>query len=173
MEIYDNLSVPELKVLVTKFNVIATDETGEPHGVVSVEGLESAVGQLKQGWYEPEEAIASCFKSLIINHPFKNGNKRTALMTMRYFKEPLPTKNQLYHLTMQLASEGGSKIESKEIANFLYGTDYKIENPKITTLPDTPPGRAGWSGSIWDELDEIEEEEPVDKEIGTEESSED
>jgi prophage maintenance system killer protein len=161
MEDFRSYSMDELVSLASEINKQLTKRTGEPFGIYSQSGLESAVGQLLQGWYSDEEALASAFKSLILNHTFINGNKRTAVVLIQYFKDTVLTENQLYDLTMKIANPGGGQISKEEISNFLYGTKYPVAKPLIKELSDKPIPETGWDfqtrDSIWKELDEIED----------------
>jgi prophage maintenance system killer protein len=151
----------ELRDIVIQINKRITEKTGEGHAIVYSNGLDSAVGQLLQGWYSDEEAIAACFKSICLNHAFKNGNKRTAVIFMQFLKPTKLTANQLYDLTMKLSTEGGGQIENQEVANWLYGTKYEVENPKIKELSNRPIPQTGWDSatrdSIWRDLENIED----------------
>jgi hypothetical protein len=121
----NSLDLDKFKRWIILVNKTETEDKGEPHMIENENGLASALGQLKQGWYEPKEAIAACFKSLIINHSFRNGNKRTAVINMIKLKEPLLDDNQVHELTFKLASSGGGHIETKEISNILYEVNYQ------------------------------------------------
>lgn len=61
--------------------------TGEPHQLMSAELLESACARPKNRWaYEGEQdvvrlACTLCF-AIAANHPFTQGNKRTAFVAM-------------------------------------------------------------------------------------------
>lgn len=59
---------------------IIIDEFGGSDGIRDLGALESAVFRPQTGYYEDPIAEASAlFESLIQNHPFIDGNKRTAL----------------------------------------------------------------------------------------------
>ena len=63
----------------------------------------------------PVEKAAAIFESIIINHPFIDGNKRTAYVLMRLIllKHDLDiaaTQNEKYEMTIA-ASKGDSRIE--------------------------------------------------------------
>lgn len=62
------------------------DHYGGAHGLRDQKGLESAVGRLQSGYYENllDEA-AALWESLSQNHPFIDGNKRTAFSAMNRF----------------------------------------------------------------------------------------
>lgn len=62
------------------------DHYGGSLGVRDLQGLESAVGRLQSGYYENllDEA-AALWESLSQNHPFVDGNKRTAFSAMNRF----------------------------------------------------------------------------------------
>lgn len=59
---------------------ILIDEFGGAEGVRDLGALETAVFRPQTGYYEdPIAEAAALFESLIQNHPFLDGNKRTAL----------------------------------------------------------------------------------------------
>lgn len=59
---------------------ILIDEFGGVEGVRDLGALEAAVFRPQTGYYEdPIAEAAALFESLIQNHPFLDGNKRTAL----------------------------------------------------------------------------------------------
>ena len=56
---------------------------GGAHAVRDIGGLESALGRLHTGYYaDIIEEAAALFESLSQNHPFIDGNKRTAMTAM-------------------------------------------------------------------------------------------
>lgn len=62
---------------------IVIDEFGGSDGVRDLGALEAAVFRPQTGYYEDSIAeAAALFESLIQNHPFIDGNKRTALGAM-------------------------------------------------------------------------------------------
>jgi len=59
---------------------------GGIHGVRDQAALESAAGRLQSGYYADEiEEAAALFESLSQNHPFLDGNKRTAITAAGVF----------------------------------------------------------------------------------------
>lgn len=59
---------------------------GGSHGLKEEGYLESAIGRLETGYYENlTEEAAAFWESLAGNHAFHDGNKRTALMSVRVF----------------------------------------------------------------------------------------
>ena len=73
----------------------------------------------------PFEKAAALGESLIINHPFVDGNKRTALLAMlallkEYGKELSVDENELYNFVIQM-STGEKKFE--EIVTWLKTKD--------------------------------------------------
>ena len=101
---------------------------GEPFGILDVNRLESAVGNQWAPYPSDEQVIASIFRSLIQNHPYKNGNKRTAVAVMYMLatdigREVELSNTELNDLVYQLASEGGSLISVNAIANKLFGLE--------------------------------------------------
>ena len=84
---------------------------GGAHGLRDRELLESALGQAKQTYAHTrdihEAAAQYCF-SLAKNHPFVDGNKRTAADSMLTFLvlnriEPTLTVEQLFEWTLRVA----------------------------------------------------------------------
>lgn len=71
---------------VIEINQAEVAETGEPFGLRDLAGLESAVARPRSIWdYEPRRGqdivvlMTALISSLARNHPFEQGNKRTAL----------------------------------------------------------------------------------------------
>ena len=61
-------------------------DSREPFGLRSVDALESAVGRPASGYYDDVIAeAAALWESLAGNHPFVNGNKRTAFAATHLF----------------------------------------------------------------------------------------
>jgi death-on-curing protein len=72
----DYLTVVEVLAI----HVLLIDEFGGTHGVRDFGALEAAVFRPQTGYYEdPVAEAAALFESLVQNHPFLDGNKRTAL----------------------------------------------------------------------------------------------
>lgn len=67
------------------------EETGGSHGVRSMALLESALSRPRSGFGEQEFYLdlhakaAALLESRIMNHPFVDGNKRTAAITVEFF----------------------------------------------------------------------------------------
>ena len=56
------------------------DEFGGRHGIINQSMLESAIGRPQTGYYEDLHSMAAALiESIIQNHPFVDGNKRTGL----------------------------------------------------------------------------------------------
>lgn len=54
--------------------------TGGRAGIVSLDSIESAIGRPYTGYYRPiEKKAAALVESVVCNHGFVDGNKRTAL----------------------------------------------------------------------------------------------
>lgn len=65
-------------------------DTGEPHGILKPNELESACARPQNLWhYEDERNVVALAVSLLAgviqNHPFEQGNKRVALIGARNF----------------------------------------------------------------------------------------
>ncbi|MDA8192757.1 MAG: Fic family protein [Thermaerobacter sp.] len=77
------------EVLFIHFQVI--ERFGGTHGVLNLNGLESGVSQPKATmdgddlYVSVLEKAAVLLHSLVLNHPFQDGNKRTAFTTMGLF----------------------------------------------------------------------------------------
>ena len=101
---------------------------GEPFRILDLGRLESALGNQYAPYELDEQVIASVFRSLILNHPFANGNKRTASMVLKVLansikKDIVLSRDELGDLVYQIASEGGSQMPVNTIANKLFGLD--------------------------------------------------
>ena len=97
---------------------------GGAHGLRDQELLESALGQAQQTYAKTkdiyEAAAQYCF-SLARNHPFLDGNKRTAADSMLTFLvlnriEPTLTVEQLFESTLRVAI---GKLDRPELAALL------------------------------------------------------
>jgi death-on-curing family protein len=105
---------------------------GEPFGILDDDRLMSALGQqyFADLYGSDEKAIASVYRSLIQNHPFKNGNKRTAVVAMVIMADSIGRKvvlsdDELSKLTCLLADAGGARMSVGSIANRLFGTEFE------------------------------------------------
>lgn len=88
---------------------------GEPHEILDRGRIESALGNQYQPYPSLELAFASVYKSLVINHGFANGNKRTGVLALYLasvmLKNPLIISDENFNdLTYRVAGEGGSQI---------------------------------------------------------------
>lgn len=113
----------------------------EPFGILDNNRLESAVGQQQFGYLygSDEQAIASFFRSIIQDHPFRNGNKRTAVIAMKFLannigSDVILNDTELGDFIYELADEGGSKISVNAITNKLFGTNLDEDVEKHDTL---------------------------------------
>ena len=98
----------------------------EPFQVLDNNRIESALGNQFQPYPRKELAIASMYKSLVINHGFLNGNKRTAVIALyvasKIAGNELNVSDQdLAALTYRIAGENGSKVPVEEIAYIVFG----------------------------------------------------
>lgn len=108
---------------------------GEPFGVVDKNRIYSALGNQIQPYPSKEQAFASMYKSLVINHGFLNGNKRTGVIALyissNLINNPLKINDKdLCELTYKIAGEGGSQILVEDIANMVF--KYKVSNKKLS-----------------------------------------
>lgn len=82
---------PDATEIIT-LNRLIVEGTGEPHIIINEPGLESACARPRNIWlYEDEWRLAYLGAALICsigrNHPFAQGNKRTALVAAMQFFE--------------------------------------------------------------------------------------
>ena len=98
---------------------------GEPHQIMNKVAIESAIGNQYQPYSRPELAYVSVYKSLIINHGFMNGNKRTAVIVLYIASVMIGNELRindevLANLTYKIACEGGGRLSVEEIANQVF-----------------------------------------------------
>lgn len=95
--------------LVIEFNEITVAETGEPFFVRDRGLLESALARPQNHWSYGETDLAFLAVALLLgialNHPFGQGNKRTAFAAAAYF-----LKLNGYHFAAQDGSELGDRV---------------------------------------------------------------
>jgi death-on-curing protein len=100
---------------------ILIDKFGGSKGIRDLAGLEAALARPyatfdKQDLYPTAiEKASAIFESLIINHPFMDGNKRTAYVLMRltlleFGFDIVASQNEKYEMTIS-ASKGDFKFE--------------------------------------------------------------
>lgn len=126
-------SVP--KELIIEINSSLMDIVGKKSQLLSSYSLEAALGNqdtLSQYDIETKYIVAAVFKGLILNHPFEDGNKRTAIA---YVKKACALNNiesinydRLKDLAIKIASENGSKLTKEEIAKEIFSKDDKNSN---------------------------------------------
>ena len=107
----------------------------EPFGVTDENRIYSALGNQIQPYPSKEQAFASMYKSLVINHGFLNGNKRTGVIALyissKLIDNPLKINDKdLCELTYKIAGEGGSQILVEDIANMVF--KYKVSNKELS-----------------------------------------
>ncbi len=107
---------------------------GGAHGVRDLSLLESAVGRPRAGYgrYEVHPDLfsktAALLQSLIKNHPFIDGNKRTALVAADVFlrrngyKMTAPSQD-LFHFALAVTND---KVDSKAITAWLQNNSQSL-----------------------------------------------
>ena len=91
---------------------------GEPFAVIDINRICSALGNQIQPYPSKEQAFASMYKLLVINHGFLKDN-------------PLKINDKdLCELTYKIAGEGGSQILVEDIANMVF--KYKVSNKELS-----------------------------------------
>ena len=96
----------------------------EPFGVIDKERILSALSNQYQPYTSYEKAFASVYKSLILNHGFLNGNKRTAVIALYIGSKMIDNlisinDDDLVSLTYKIADVNGSLISIEEITKKL------------------------------------------------------
>lgn len=75
--------------LIVEFNQLTVSDTGEPHGLIHPNLLESALAKPINYWHYGEQDVVVLAVSLMVgigcNHPFLQGNKRCAFAALEYF----------------------------------------------------------------------------------------
>ena len=75
--------------LLIEFNELEVSATGEPHVLRDLGGLESAIARPVNHWHYGEADVVALAVALLLgiarNHPFLQGNKRTAFAAADYF----------------------------------------------------------------------------------------
>jgi len=118
---------------------------GEPinHGLLS-----SAVGRPMQTMFNQDlykgvfQKGAALFHSLIANHPFYNGNKRTAVLALDHFlmangRLLILTNEEMYRLAKETATYNERKMTHKQIFRHIARTIRRSSVP-ISKLKKSP-----------------------------------
>ena len=137
---------------------------GENFRILDLNRLESALGNQWAPYPMEEQAIASVFRSLIQNHPFENGNKRTAVIAMSMMADSIGVDivlndKELGDLVYKLADAGGSLISVNSIANQLFGLELeeKLDEARVQS--------AVKSNGVYSVLNDTWIKEPVKEDI--------
>jgi death-on-curing protein len=121
---------------VIKIQDILIDKFGGAKGIRDLAQLESALSRPYQtfGGIELHEnqfhKAAAIIQSLLINHPFIDGNKRIGFVVMRLILlekgwEINATQDEKYSFVINIAS---GKMEFNEIANWIQSNAIRISN---------------------------------------------
>ena len=121
---------------VIKIQDILIDKFGGAKGIRDLAQLESALSRPYQtfGGLELHEnqfhKAAAIIQSLLINHPFIDGNKRIGYVVMRLILlekgwEIIATQDEKYSFVINNAS---GKMEFNEIANWIQSNAIRISN---------------------------------------------
>lgn len=105
-------------------NILVCAKVNEESQVINYNNLESALS-VQYSYYDTDEQIASALlRSLIINHGFADGNKRTAVMACTIIKQPILSDKNLAKIANDIAI--GTIRDVDEIANLLYHGKEKV-----------------------------------------------
>lgn len=122
---------------VIAINEQIVNRTGEPFSIINADVIKSSIGNQYQPYDSDEQAIASVFKSLILNHGFQNGNKRTAVACLKVFNVDIKCDDkELVDLVYKIASENGGQVSVNHVANVLFnlGLDESLNESINDTL---------------------------------------
>jgi death on curing protein len=112
---------------IVQLHVLVVGETGGSTGIRDLEPLESVVGAQnqyvfgKETYTDPMQKAAALIRGIIGDHPFVDGNKRTALLTALTFLKingvnlTIP-QGDLENFAVQVAID---KLNVSSIANWL------------------------------------------------------
>ena len=101
-------------------NEAICEDQGTESVVLSRENLLSALGI--QQWYQDKELQASALlRSLILNHPFQDGNKRTAYVAAMMVATINRDDNEVERCLLEIAR--GNLKDVNDIASILYNTE--------------------------------------------------
>jgi death-on-curing protein len=119
---------------VLEIHQILIQEFGGLHGIRDKDLLQSALERPFSGFGEiefyktPQEKAAAIVESIVKNHPFIDGNKRTGyvlmrLLLMQFGQDVIATQEEKYEFVIQVAS---GEIDFTEIATWIIGKTTKI-----------------------------------------------
>lgn len=113
---------------VLMINKIICNREGQSSSVINESNIKSALS-VQYSYYDTDEEIRTAlFHHLIIAHGFEDGNKRTAVTVLLYDGNVNISDNELEKITLEIASNNGSKYNIKELTNKIFGTNLIIEN---------------------------------------------
>jgi death on curing protein len=110
------------------------DETGGSHGIRELGLLRSALALPRQS-FEKKDLYPTLFKkatalimSLIKNHPFIDGNKRTAVVTLGIFLEVNGYTLQVENAALAefINEMAGTRMSSSKVENWIKSNSKKI-----------------------------------------------
>jgi death on curing protein len=113
---------------VIRIHDILIDEFGGSKGIRDIKLLDSAINRpfqtfdMKDLYPSPVEKSAAIFESLIINHPFIDGNKRIAYVLMRlvllqYELDIKANQDEKYDFVIKAAK---SELDFESIKNWIF-----------------------------------------------------
>ena len=95
----------------------------QDHSVLNFDALSSCLNAY-DSYYEDDNHISSAiFRSIITNHPFKDGNKRTAFLVLQFINFSNIGRFNIANLAIEIAKN--TSMEVDDICNILYPTVIK------------------------------------------------
>ena len=102
-----------------EFNLSVCIVYGTVHSVISESAAKSALSVQDNNYYGTEDLLASAvFRSIIMNHAFRDGNKRTAIIALVYMTGKHFEDGILYETAVDIAT--GKLSDVYEIAAKLF-----------------------------------------------------
>ena len=105
---------------VVAINCAICDQFNGETNVLNPNNLNSALSVYDSYYNTNTEIAAALFRSLILNHPFSDGNKRTAVAVLYYVLTPVVSIEAVENLALSVAK--GEITHITDIANLLYET---------------------------------------------------
>lgn len=105
---------------VVAINCAVCDQFNGETNVLNPDNLNSALSVYDSYYDSDMEIAAALFRSLILNHPFSDGNKRTAVAVLYYVLTPAVSIHDVENLALSIAK--GEITHVTDIASLLYET---------------------------------------------------
>lgn len=105
---------------IIQINAAICETFDEPSSVISEDRLYSAISVFNSYFNSDNEVASALFRSLILNHPFADGNKRTAIVVLYYMHPPNKAPEDIENVAISIAKGELKYVE--DICKLLYET---------------------------------------------------